>query len=68
MPRSAPADWTSSTHSGNSGQCVQWRTPPGETLGRFVEIRDSKDPSGPTLTFPVESWAAFAEFASAHEV
>ncbi|MET8697803.1 DUF397 domain-containing protein [Kitasatospora sp. NPDC004723] len=68
MPRSAPVDWTSSSYTGNSGQCVQWRTPPGLPAGEAVEVRDSKDPGGPTLTVPTASWAAFVELAKIFEV
>jgi len=68
VPRSAPADWTSSSHSGDSGQCVQWRNPPGMPPGQSVEIRDSKNPNGPTLIFPMETWSAFAGFAATLDI
>ncbi|HEX5993524.1 MAG TPA: DUF397 domain-containing protein [Jiangellales bacterium] len=47
-------DWTISTESGGSGQCVEVRL---VTAG--VEVRDSKNPDGPTLLFTVGEWDAF---------
>ncbi|MFD8589479.1 DUF397 domain-containing protein [Streptomyces sp. NPDC059637] len=50
------AAWHKSSHSnGEGGNCV-------EVAGGFdgvVPVRDSKDPGGPALVFPAESWACF---------
>ena len=48
--------WRKSSHSGsNGGNCVEVaRTPPAA-----VAVRDSKDPDGPKLIFPVADWTAF---------
>jgi hypothetical protein len=44
-----------STHSGQKGNCVE--VAPLTDGGRAV--RDSKDQSGPVLSFPPAAWSAF---------
>ncbi|MFB7474957.1 DUF397 domain-containing protein [Kitasatospora sp. NPDC056184] len=46
--------WRRSTYSGQGGNCV-------ETQVRWAAmvVRDSKDPSGPSLQFAAEAWASF---------
>ncbi|MBM7489135.1 hypothetical protein JOD64_000357 [Micromonospora luteifusca] len=52
----AGAVWRKSTRSGdNGGDCVEVAT----NLPRIVAVRDSKDPSGPALTFQPHAWATF---------
>ncbi|WP_370218262.1 DUF397 domain-containing protein [Kitasatospora sp. GAS1066B] len=47
-----------SSYSGASGgACVEW-APQSATRG-LVPVRDSKDPEGPALVFPVASFTAF---------
>ncbi len=46
--------WRKSTRSGDNGQCVEVRR-----AGEMIEVRDTKDRSGPTLRFTLEEWAAF---------
>lgn len=49
--------WRKSTHSGgNGGTCVEV----GAT-GRALAIRDSKDPTGPSLAFAPRAWQTFAD-------
>jgi Domain of unknown function (DUF397). len=52
------AKWRKSSHSGgNGGACV-------EVAGNFpgmVAIRDSKNPTGPILTFTASEWRAFLD-------
>lgn len=56
--------WRKSSKSGNNGgQCVETADLPGG--GRAV--RDSKDPDGPVLVFPVGEWSAFVEGVRAGE-
>ncbi len=50
--------WRKSTKSGTSGNCVEVRTHDGT-----IQVRDSKDQSGPTLTFTPAEWKAFVEGA-----
>ncbi|MBQ1022639.1 DUF397 domain-containing protein [Micromonospora sp. D93] len=52
----AGATWRKSTRSGGSGgDCVEV----ADNLPGVVGVRDSKDPSGPALTFAPATWAAF---------
>lgn len=47
--------WRKSTKSGgNGGQCVEVRHFDGN-----IQVRDSKDPAGPVLTFTAGEWDAF---------
>ena len=46
--------WRKSTRSGSNGQCVEVRR-----TGDTIELRDSKDRSGPVLSFTLGEWAAF---------
>jgi hypothetical protein len=47
----------SSRSSGNGGDCVEV----ADNLPDVVAVRDSKDPTGPTLTFGRSQWQAFIE-------
>ncbi|MEU9276533.1 DUF397 domain-containing protein [Streptomyces sp. NPDC048341] len=55
QPASAPLEWVKSSYSGNNGNCVEVAALPGG--GRA--LRDSKDPSGPVLTFTRAEFRAF---------
>lgn len=49
------AQWHKSSYSGATGECVEIaRNIPG-----VVAVRDSKDPSGPALTFTPDEWRTF---------
>ncbi|MGH3795438.1 MAG: DUF397 domain-containing protein [Pseudonocardiaceae bacterium] len=50
------ATWRKSSHSngGVDGACVEVAE-----LVDQVAMRDSKDPTGPVLTFPRDEWCAF---------
>ncbi len=48
------AVWRKSSYSGGNGNCVEVATGPDR-----VGVRDSKDPTGPVLSFNATSWAAF---------
>jgi hypothetical protein len=46
------ANWRKSRHSGSqSGECVEVAA-----LDNIVAVRDSKDPSGPTLALQATTW------------
>ncbi|MEO3926476.1 DUF397 domain-containing protein [Micromonosporaceae bacterium B7E4] len=51
----ADARWRTSSRSGGNGNCVEV----ADNLGAVVAVRDSKDRSGPVLTFRPAAWAAF---------
>ena len=58
MNRQRP-QWRKSSHSGNSGNCIEIAAQPGPA----VAVRDSKDPHGPRLAFTPLAWKAFASRA-----
>ncbi|MDM4721852.1 DUF397 domain-containing protein [Micromonospora sp. WMMA1363] len=50
------AQWRKSTKSGpNGGACVEV----ADNLPGIVGVRDSKDPTGPTLVFGPAEWRTF---------
>ncbi|WP_416900736.1 DUF397 domain-containing protein [Micromonospora echinospora] len=50
------ARWRKSTRSGsNGGECVEV----ADNLPGLVAVRDSKDPTGPVLTFAPAAWTSF---------
>ncbi|MEU8284324.1 DUF397 domain-containing protein [Micromonospora sp. NPDC048905] len=56
MELNGGARWRkSSRSSGNGGACVEV----ADNLADVVGVRDSKDPSGPALTFAPTAWRAF---------
>jgi len=59
--QATPGDWRKSQRSGSDG-CLEWRR-----NGDTVEVRDSKDSSGPVLRFSTNAWECFVEGAKHHE-
>jgi Domain of unknown function (DUF397) len=58
------AVWRKSSYSGtNGGNCVEVAS----NLPGIVAVRDSKNPSGPALTFTPHEWTAFLASASTGE-
>jgi hypothetical protein len=55
--------WRKSTFSNSFSNCVQVRG----TEDGGVQVRDSKDPGGPVLTFTSGEWDAFLKGASTGE-
>jgi hypothetical protein len=49
-------EWRKSTRSNTNGACVEVRR-----VNTVVEVRDTKDRSGPTLRFSADSWQDFVE-------
>lgn len=55
--------WVRATWStGNGGACVECRR-----HHDMIEVRDSKDPDGPSLRFTPREWAAFLDGATKGE-
>jgi Domain of unknown function (DUF397) len=54
--------WRKSTRSGDNGQCVEVRR-----IEDTVQVRDSKDKTGPVLSFTPDEWAAFLDGAQKGE-
>ncbi|HET9654206.1 MAG TPA: DUF397 domain-containing protein [Kineosporiaceae bacterium] len=54
--------WIKAAASSTSGQCVEMRR-----IGGAVEVRDSKDPNGPTLRFSGTQFAAWLDGADGGE-
>ncbi|GAB7188890.1 DUF397 domain-containing protein [Kitasatospora sp. Ki12] len=51
----ADAQWFKSSYSNNGGTCVEVTA----DFAGLAPVRDSKDPQGPALVFPIEEWASF---------
>jgi hypothetical protein len=49
--------WVKSSYSGNGGSCVEWA--PDAAATGTVPVRDSKDLTGPVLTFPTAAFSSF---------
>ncbi|MFJ2198370.1 DUF397 domain-containing protein [Streptomyces violaceusniger] len=55
-PDLSTAAWRKSSYSnGDGGECVEV----ADNLPGLVPVRDSKNPDGPAIPFPAESWAVF---------
>ena len=53
------SEWVKASRSGsNGGECVEQRT-----AGGMIEVRDSKDRSGPVLRFTPREFAAWLDGA-----
>jgi hypothetical protein len=62
MESPEPVRWLKSRKSLSNGQCVEV----AETRG-MIAVRDSKDPSGPILTYTRAEWEAFLDGAKKGE-
>ncbi|OKJ19918.1 hypothetical protein AMK21_16445 [Streptomyces sp. CB00316] len=50
--------WVKSSYSDNGGTCVEWAPRTATTTG-IVPVRDSKNVSGPVLSFPAAAFSSF---------
>ncbi len=48
--------WHTSSYSTTNGACVEVAPAPGRVL-----VRDSKNPTGPTLAVPAPAWRTFLQ-------
>jgi hypothetical protein len=53
--------WKKSSYSKSNGNCLEWRA---STSGQCVrvrgaDVRDSRDPGGPVLSFDGSTWGRF---------
>ncbi|MER7164656.1 DUF397 domain-containing protein [Micromonospora sp. NPDC000207] len=62
MPDLTGAVWRKSSRSNNGGECVEV----ADNLPGVVGLRDSKDPTGPLLTFEPTVWARFVHSVKQH--
>ncbi|MFF7995684.1 DUF397 domain-containing protein [Kitasatospora xanthocidica] len=60
----ADDEWQKSSYSAQANDCVET----GRSVPGGMAVRDSKDPSGPTLQFTAEAWAAFVGGVKAGEL
>jgi len=56
-------NWTKSSYSTAQGNCVEVAP-----VREGTAVRDSKDPDGPILRFPADSWRAFLSAVKAGRV
>jgi hypothetical protein len=57
------AKWFKSSRSGGDKNCVEVAFLPNSLVG----VRDSKNPSGPALTFTAAEWSTFTSAAARGE-
>ncbi|MDX3377330.1 DUF397 domain-containing protein [Streptomyces sp. ME02-6991-2A] len=50
--------WVKSSYSDNGGTCVEWAPRTASTTG-LVPVRDSKNTTGPVLSFPAAAFSSF---------
>ena len=55
IPDLSRARWRTSSHSSGNGECVQVATIPGG----IIAVRDSKNPTGPSLSISAWAWDSF---------
>ncbi|GHH47172.1 DUF397 domain-containing protein [Streptomyces candidus] len=53
--KGATAEWTKSSYSGGNGACVEVKSP----AVHAIDVRDSKAPEGPSISFVPGSWTSF---------
>ncbi|MER7166714.1 DUF397 domain-containing protein [Micromonospora sp. NPDC000207] len=58
------ARWRKSSRSGAANNCVEV----ADNLPGVVGLRDSKDPTGSSLTFEPAAWSRFIQAVKQHEV
>ncbi|MEU3057129.1 DUF397 domain-containing protein [Streptomyces fimicarius] len=54
LPHLTAAAWSTSSHSGRQGDCVEV----APNLPHLIPVRDSTRPTGPVIAFGREAWQA----------
>ncbi|GAA2259993.1 DUF397 domain-containing protein [Streptomyces amakusaensis] len=67
MTTTEPTHWVKSSYSSNGGTCVEW-APSNVPATQLVPIRDSKNPSGPSLMVSTSAWAGLIALARTADV
>ncbi|MFD9717743.1 DUF397 domain-containing protein [Streptomyces sp. NPDC059076] len=62
-----PPRWSKSSYSENGGACVEWAPEHASTHG-IVPVRDSKNPTGPTLLVSTSAWSGLIALARTSEL
>ncbi|MEV7090824.1 DUF397 domain-containing protein [Streptomyces sp. NPDC093085] len=66
-PDPSRTKWVKSSYSNGEGaECVEWAPEYARATGDFL-VRDSKNPDGPVLGFPVGPFASFVAGVKAGE-
>ncbi|MGW2872933.1 MULTISPECIES: DUF397 domain-containing protein [unclassified Kitasatospora] len=55
MPEISARGWYKSSYSAQANDCVETTL----VASSGMAVRDSKDPNGPALAFPTDTWTAF---------
>ncbi|MFJ6566038.1 DUF397 domain-containing protein [Streptomyces sp. NPDC091292] len=61
-----PLNWIKSSYSGSGGSCVEW-APTNAAATGIVPVRDSKNPTGPTLNVPADAFTSLVSGIKAGE-
>lgn len=64
MPDISARGWYKSSYSAQANDCVET----GPVVSSGMAVRDSKDPHGPALFFPINAWASFVTAIKAGEL
>ncbi|WP_432148846.1 DUF397 domain-containing protein [Streptomyces sp. bgisy029] len=68
MTTASPAQqWVKSSYSNNGGSCVEWAPRTASTTG-IVPVRDSKNPTGPTLHVTAAAFSTFVTGLKSEEL
>ncbi|MFE5851667.1 DUF397 domain-containing protein [Streptomyces sp. NPDC056500] len=59
--------WIKSSYSDNGGTCVEW-APSYASANSVVPVRDSKNPTGPSLMVSTSAWSGLITLARTSEL
>ncbi|MFE5582336.1 DUF397 domain-containing protein [Kitasatospora sp. NPDC056531] len=64
MPKISARGWYKSSYSAQATDCVET----GPIAAGGMAVRDSKDPGGPVLVFPADTWSTFVSAINAGDI